>query len=473
MKTLLARPGLPKNMVLNVMPPVGLGYLATAVRKANVGEVAVLDCLKEDLSLDKFLDYVKKYSPDIIGFQIFSHDVGAINEWISCIKSFNRSIIVVVGGPHPSGTREDCLRHIPLADFAFNGEAELSLPQFIKLIEKNKGVSVLPEDEFKKIPGLIWRKKDGSVVVNECVFNEDLDSLSPVAWDLMDPNSYPEAPQGVVFRKLPVAPIVITRGCPYQCTFCAGKTISGEKIRRRSLKDVLNEIEALYNKYGVREFHVLDDNFTLDRNYIQNFCNEIINRNFKIWWCCPNGIRLDTLDEEILRLMKKSGCYYISVGIESGSDRMLKAMKKGLSVDKIRKQVNLIKKAGFDVNGFFIIGFPGETEEDILSTLRFSQSLPLTRAAFYNFLPLPGTEVYDSLRKSGEISEPDWQQMFQTKHPYCPKGISRSRLNELQHAAYRNFYARPKILFSLIKEIRTLNQLKFIIRRAWLCLGLG
>ena len=472
MKILLTRPITPKGMTLNIMPPLGLGYLASAIRKQAAGEVRILDCLNEGYNFAKFSEYIRNFSPDIVGFHTFSHDIAMVNKSIELIKEINPLIITIVGGPHPSGVGIDCLRHIPKADFGFKGEAEISLPQFIKIISKSKNSS-LNEEELKDVPGLIWRKKDGTVALNQQFFFEDLDSLNLPSWDLMDPNTYPHAPQGLIFRNLPFAPILVTRGCPYHCTFCASKTILGEKIRSRSIKNVINEIELLYNQYKVREIHILDDNFTIDKGYAQSFSQEIINHKLEITWCCPNGVRLDTLDRETLLWMKKSGCYYISVGVESGSDRILKLMKKGLTINQINEKINQIKELGFDVNAFFIIGYPGETEEDILQTIRFAKSLPLARVAFYSFLPLPGTEIYEQLRQSKEIDEPQWDEMFQAMHPYCPKGISCKRLDELQHKAYREFYLRPKILFALLKEIKTFNQFSYIIRRAKTYLGLN
>lgn len=258
-----------------------------------------------------------------------------------------------------------------------------------------------------------------------------------------------------------------TRGCPFECSYCAGHTVTGKKIRFRSVGHVMAEIELLYTKYGIREIHILDDNFTLNREYVRKFCWELIKKNFKVFWCCTNGVRLDCLDQQTLKLMKDSGCYYISVGIESGSDRVLTLMKKRLSIEIVKKQVQLVKKSGFDINGFFILGYPGETEEDIRKTIRFAKTLGLKRAAFPNFLPLPGTEVYQSLIDSGELKEEeiDWDKLFHSDVPYSPPPMSKKRLKYLQRRAYLEFYLRPEVLLDVFKEIKTLQQAKFLVRR--------
>jgi len=142
-------------------------------------------------------------------------------------------------------------------------------------------------------------------------------------------------------------------------------------------------------------------------------------------------------------------------------------MKKGLSIKVIKRQVNLIKKAGLGVNGFFILGYPGETEKDIKKTIRFAKSLGLKRAAFSNFLPLPGTEIYKNLIRSGEIKEEEinWEMLFHTDVPYSPSSISKKRLKNLQRRAYIEFNLRPEVLFNILKEIKTLEQVKFLFRR--------
>lgn len=460
MKILLVKPVTPKNLVINVVPPIGLGYLATALRRAGFKDVLILDCVKEDLDLAGFRAKVKKFKPEIVGWQIFSHDLASLKESLAIVKKIDPKIFTIAGGPHPSGFPEEILRDFSQLDFGLKGEGEIGFPLLIKRLSGEK-------IDLTKIPGLVWRQ-GRKIIINQQVFFNDLDSFGFPAWDLLKPNEYPDAPQGVIFKNLPVAPVMATRGCPFQCTFCAGKTVTGIKIRSRSVKNVLTEVELLNKKYGIKEIHFLDDNFTFNRRYVKNFCQELLKKDFRISWCCPNGVRLDTLDLEILKLMKQAGCYYISVGIESGSDRILKLMKKSLDVKKITRQIKLIRQSGLTVNGFFILGYPGETKKEMEKTIKFSQRLGLTRAAFYNFLPLPGTEAYRQLIASGEISaqEFDFSHTFQAETPYSPLGVSKEELKKLQQKAYRQFYLRPGILWAMVKEIKTLNQVKYLLRRA-------
>lgn len=464
MKIFLVRPIVSNFKRLNAVPPIGLGYLSSALKKAGF-ETKIIDCVAKNYTFKEFSKIVENESPAILGFQTFSQDVDVVNKCIDIVKKINPTVITIVGGPHSSGVRQKIYNHIPEVDFAFQGEGEVGLVQLSKIIREKKYLNLISSNELASVPGLIWRK-NGHIYANPPIFVKNLDELGFPDWELMDPSTYPHAPQGIIFKSLPVAPIIATRGCPFQCTFCAGHTISGRAIRRRSIENIISEIRMLNNHYNVKEIHILDDNFTFDKDYVRNFCLSLLKNNLKINWCCPNGLRLDSLTEDIVHLMMRSGCYYISVGIESGVDRILKAMHKRLTTKQIRQQVLMIKKSGMDVNGFFIIGYPGETEADICKTIDFAKSLPLTRAAFYNFLPLPGSEIYKTLTEKDELKEINYNDFFQGDVPYVTQGFSRSQLKCLQRRAFREFYLRPATFFSLIAKIRSFNQLLYILKRA-------
>jgi radical SAM superfamily enzyme YgiQ (UPF0313 family) len=299
------------------------------------------------------------------------------------------------------------------------------------------------------------------------MFTENLDDLGFPSWDLLKPDQYPLSPHGAFMKNFPIAPITVTRGCPFPCTYCAAHLVSGKRIRSRSVQNVLEEIELLYNKYGIREIHIEDDNFTLNKVFVKEFCNELLERNLDISWACPNGIRLDTLDEEMLDLMKKSGLYVVSVGIESGSARILEAMQKRLTKEKIQDKINLINKAGLEVIGFFIIGYPDETREDILETFKFAESLNLKRANYMIFHPYPGTPITRKLIARGELNlnEQDWEKYILADVVYSPPGISRKQLKNLRRLGFYRFYLRPKILFKLLCEIKSPKHFYIVFKR--------
>ncbi|MFC1834154.1 B12-binding domain-containing radical SAM protein [Thermodesulfobacteriota bacterium] len=443
-----------------VVPPIGLGYLATSLRQAGIDKVGILDCVKEDLASSQLPDTLKGLAPRVIGFQIFSSDFWAVKQSIEIVKEVLPDTTVVIGGPHVSATGIESLKDLPEADYGIAGEAEIGLPMLMKRVLAREHI------DKAEIPGLLWR--DGSSFrKNDRAIVRELDSLGFPAWDLMAPASYPDAPQGGFYRQTPIAPIASSRGCPYRCAFCGSPVNMGNRLRIRTLEHVFAEMELLYHDYGVREFHFVDDMFNASKSRVLKFCQMLQEKDWGINYTFPNGLRLNTLDEEMLLAMKRTGAYAFTVGIESGSQRILDAMNKQLTLDMIREKVNLITKVGLEPSGFFLLGFPGETKEDMEMTLRFAKSLPLKRAHFSNFLPLPGTEATAKLLGAGEIEPPDWGELAYSKVPYAPKGISKDELKAFQRRAFLEFHLRPRILLKMLGEIRSLFHLRSIIIRSW------
>ncbi len=456
----------PYSRADELIPPFSLGYLATAIRKNH--DVEILDGIKEKLTLGKLEKILREKRPNIIGIQVFTFHIILVRQYLDLIKSVLPEAKIILGGPHPSSGPLNIFEFFPKADWAFRGEAETGLARFLDLLAEDKANAVT----LKNVPGLIWRD-GGRTIINEQIFIENLDELGMPSWDLVRPDTYPLSPHGGFFRNYPIAPIIISRGCPFSCTYCAGHLISGKKIRFRSADNVIEEIKLLCRQYGIREIHIEDDNFTFNRNLVMEFCRKLKENNLNISWTCPNGVRLDTLDKDLLLTMKDAGLYGISVGIESGSERILKDMKKNLTKETIKEKINVIRECGLDVSGFFIIGYPTETKNDIMETINFALSLDLKRAGFFIFKPFPGTEATGKLIKNGEIAEisdEEWTKFILADVVYAPPGMTKSQIKNLRKKAILKFYLRPKIIFKLIKGIRNLEHLKLILKRiySWL-----
>ncbi|MFA6078127.1 MAG: radical SAM protein [Candidatus Omnitrophota bacterium] len=454
MKVLLVRP---ISNTYIISPPIGLGYLATALRKAG-HEVNIIDCIRDSMGFDAFEAAIRREKPDIVGIQVWSCDVANVQKSLAIIKSANKAVITIVGGAHPSGVLGDSLIHFKDADYAYRGEGEKGLPMFIDRIAGRSAV------KFEDIPGLIWRE-GGKIKCNDPILVDDLDGLGLPAWDLIDPRTYPEAPHQGFMKAFPIAPIFTTRGCPFSCTFCATRTITGRKIRYRSTDSIIEEIKLLREKYGVKEIHVEDDNFTMDREFVRRFCQGILDDKIDVYWYCSSGLRLDSLDEEMLTLMKKARCYTLTVAIESGSQRVLDLMKKSLKIDDVRKGVKVMNKVGYKPTGLFMIGFPGETRAEMEETVRFAMELNLKRAQFAIFHPLPGTEIYDELKAKGELKELDWSKLKPSEAAYVYGDMSAKELKKFQRKAFLKFHLRPKILYYQLREIRSLQHLFFLAKR--------
>lgn len=443
-----------------VVQPIGLGYLAAALRKAGFHDVSILDSLKEKLKPPRLSERLSALKPDVIGFQAYSYDFHTVVKSITDIKEILPRSVVILGGPHVSATGTSALEEIPQLDFAFVGEGEIGLPLLLQTLAKEERIP------FNEIPGLVYR--DGNRICgNPRAPIPDLDVLGFPAWDLMKPNEYPDRPQSGFYKRFPIASISTTRGCPYSCTFCGSAVNMGKKLRFRSIPTVLAEMRLLYHDYGVREFHIIDDMFNFKKERVIEFCRGIREHKLDIAYTFPNGLRLNLLDRDMLLSMKETGAYAFNVGIESGSQRILDKMKKELTLALIEEKVNLIVETGLEPCGFFIIGFPGETVADIKTTIRFAKKLKLKRAHFSNFLPLPGAAAAQELIENKEIEKPAWDTLFYSKTPYSPRGITKRKLKSLQRRAYLAFYLRPSIFFKLLRDIRSFEHFKLTLTRIW------
>ncbi len=419
MRIILIKPNQANN---EIIPPLGLGYLASTVRNQN--RVEIIDGILYRLTLKSFELYIKSKKAAVFGVQSYSYDIAIVKQYLRIIRKYHPNSIILLGGPHITVWAEKCLEQFPECDFAFIQEAEIGFPLLIKVIKENlssNSENIISEDnkikiternqilnspELSDIPGLIYRK-DNQVVINPNELPIELDNYSP-CYDLLHLERYPLAPHGGFCRQYPTAPIIISRGCPNKCHFCCGPLISGTQVRYHSIEYIIHSLKYLREHFGIREFHIEDDNFTSDRKYVTNFCQRLIDEKLNFTWTAANGIRLDSLTEELLAIMVKSGMYSISVGIESSSDQIRKKMGKHLTTHQILEKIQLIKQFPIDLIGFFIIGYPGETKKQIQNTIEFARTLPLKRANFAAFKPFPGTEVYNELIKSKEMRRLDW-----------------------------------------------------------------
>ncbi len=457
MKILLINPLTIEDNMVNITPNLGLGYLATALRDGGF-EAEIWDGVKKDMTKKKLEDRLNNCDYDVAGFQVYTRSVKEVQEGLKMVKSINPDVITVIGGPHSSGDPEGSMTHLK-TDYAFRGEAEIGLIQLLKKISGDENIP------FEDINNLIW-KNNGNIVCNPLKPIEDLDVVGMPAWDMIDPNDYPYAPIGAFSKKFPLTSISSTRGCPYRCTFCANNTIMGRKVRARSSAMVLKEMELLHDKYGIREFQIIDDNFTSKKELTLGVCQGILDKGWDISLSFPNGVRLSTLDEEILHLLEKAGCYSLGLGIESGSPKTLKDMRKAQSIDEIKEKVNLIHRVTkIRTTGFFIIGYPTEGKEDILQTIRISKELPIDRAQFTICLPVPGSEMTEMMIKDGKLKDVDFSDISFQNIVHVPENMTMKELRKYRTKAYMEFYLRFRIISGLLSEIQSLEHVKFIFRR--------
>ncbi|MFC1521126.1 B12-binding domain-containing radical SAM protein [Elusimicrobiota bacterium] len=437
MRILLIQPFKDPGLSGESYPPVGLGFLANSLRK-SAHEVRILDCLKDNLDFESFEAFIKKESPDLVGISLYSISIPFLPRMLDAIKRVKSDTVVVLGGPHVSSLPHGVLNSFEKVDYAIRGEGEIAIRKLADTLEMKK-------KDFNGIPGLIYRDK-GEVRVNEPYFPKNIEEYGIPAWDLLRPREY--------FKYLGVGkdtvPVFFSRGCPFPCTFCAAKVTSGQRLRRRGLDHIFEELHLLQREHGIKKFVIEDEGFGVDKRFIMDFCDRVKKDNLKAIFAMGVGMRLDIVDEELLNKMKDSGFERtIVLGIESGSERILGLMKKKTNLKMIRSKVDFMDKMGFNPCGYFILGYPSETREEMEQTVQLALKLKIREASFTAFQPLPNTEATQALMETGELPKDfDFAVVGQNAITYAPKGMSIEELAHIRKNAILRFYMRPRVLLS-------------------------
>jgi anaerobic magnesium-protoporphyrin IX monomethyl ester cyclase len=377
--------------------PISLAYLIGNLDKTKYA-VDVIDCVLDEYDTKKIIRRILHFKPDVVGFSSWSVNFPESLETVKAVKKAMPQTPIIMGGPHATCYPDSVLRH-PEIDFIFRGEAELAFPVFLEeLNEKNP--------KWSKVPGLIYRTKGGRVRKNPHSLIQDLDEIKYPDYDAIRLEDYLKKGYRLISSYKRNVPIITTRGCPYGCAYCSASIINGRVIRRHSLPYLIRFIHTLYDDKGIRSFSILDDNFTFDTTYAKDFCRSIIRLGLKkVEFCTTNGIRMQRGDKELWYLMKRAGWRIVIVAPESGSTRVLRLMRKGLSPRIVPKIVSQIKESGLRVTANFIIGFPGETPHDVDKTFALIKKANIDFANIHFFQPLPGTPIYDELVLRKEIPE--------------------------------------------------------------------
>jgi anaerobic magnesium-protoporphyrin IX monomethyl ester cyclase len=390
-----------------VHPPIGLGYIAAVVEKNY--DVRILDSAMEGyhteveigrnrirygLTYDQIGERIDDFRPDVIGVSNgFSSGFGEALAVCKLARKINPEILTVLGGPHPSAVPEQ-VSHYEEVDFVVIGEGEYTFRDLLR---------GLADGCWTELDGLAWKSNGKVVVQSKTRFIENLDELPWPARHLLPMKKYFDIGEAFLLTKRkPFTPLNTSRGCVAQCTFCPIHATWGGRWRARSAANVLDEIEHLVRAYGVREIHFDDDNLVLNRNRAVALFQGLIDRKLDVVWTVPTGLALWAVDDELLALMKKSGCYKLFVAVESGDEHMLKeVIRKPLDLKKVKPLVRTMQRLGIEVESFFVVGMPGETRESLRKTFRFARQLDTDVSHYFFANPMPGTQLWEMCEQKG------------------------------------------------------------------------
>jgi anaerobic magnesium-protoporphyrin IX monomethyl ester cyclase len=460
MRVLLVQPGQggvygKMEGLVHAYPPLGLMQIASILRKERSDYVKIVDLQVNKVPLSELPLLDEQW--DAVGITSMTPTFSIALDVCRFIKKKNPRAKVIFGGPHVSAIPEELSKNREI-DYLALGEADATIKELLDCIQDGgKGIS--------GVRGIAYMEKGRVCVTPARPLIEDLDSIPFPAYDLIDLRNYSHPVQ----KREPFAIIITTRGCPGMCTFCC-KDIFGRRIRIRSAKMVCDEMEALAKDYGVREIHIVDDTFTFIKKHAMDISREMIRRKLDLTWRC--GVRADTVDYELLSTMKKAGCYNISVGVESGSQEVLDSVKKGITLEQVRRCFRLARKAGIETTAFFMIGFPEDTDKTIKETLDFSAEINADITKFTIVTPIPGSEMYEKLQEGNMLFAESWNDYrFHDKPIFRHKNLSPEEILIWYKKAYRSAYLRPRALLNMLKMVRnplvlrrTLKSSKVVLR---------
>ncbi|MCP5196274.1 MAG: radical SAM protein [Gammaproteobacteria bacterium] len=417
--------------------PLGIYYIASFLREHGY-EVAVTDALALRLTEENIADEIKSYSPTFIGISATTVLFPKAVFIAQMIKKKFPHIVTILGGRHVTSNMEHAMS-FPDFDFGVIGEGEITALELLDALSQQKSIS--------EIRGIVYRDEKGALIyTGSRPLIDNLDMLPFPAFDLIpDINVY--KPPLFMHKATPLLSMMTSRGCPSKCTFCAVSL--GKEYRKRSAKNIFDEIKYLIQRYHIREIGFLDDNFLLDKPRIYDLFSMIRDEGLFFHWNCM--ARISSVNYEFLKFLRDNGCWSIAFGIESGDEKILKTIKKGLSLEKATKVVNWCHELGIITRGFFIIGHPLETVETIDRTIQYALSIPLDLIMTSVNTPYPGTQQYDEAEKYGTLDKTDLAQFSQYNPVFVPYGLTKEILLEKQKEMHIKFYFRPKIIFRLMK----------------------
>jgi anaerobic magnesium-protoporphyrin IX monomethyl ester cyclase len=425
----------------NRVTPLDLAIIGAVLEKEG-HQVKILDALALQIGKDKILEEIESFNPDIACLTVFDRcrwGVDSADELSKNIK-LNKKVKLGLLWSYKPDTMIFLMKRNKNIDFSIYGDPEFTLRD------------VAGKINFSKIKGLVYRK-DSKIVINpprEPI--ESLDELPFPARHLLDVSAYKRLPHELI--REPCMDVLASRGCPYQCIFCLLNVVWGNRVRARSPENVVEELKILKSK-GARQIHFHDLTFTINRDWTIKLCKLMIENNLDLIWTCQT--RVDKVDLELLKLMKRAGCRSILYGIESLNQDALDNLKKGVTTEDVERALRDTKKAGIETRCSMMLGLPGETKESVEKTIAMLFKWNPAFVQFHTTIAFPGTELYENIDKYGKIENSQTIRKFDVSgNPFIPLGYkNEEEILEVQKNAYRRFYLRPRYVMKRILNLRS------------------
>ncbi len=427
-------------------PPLGLAYIG-AVLERDGYDVTIIDAPILCESQEGVIKKLQSMKPDVIGVTSTTPNIGDSVSLITKIKQKMPDAVTVLGGCHITFMPEETMGTCPAIDVGVIGEGEATMLELVRSIEGRRPLETVDGIAIRK-GGKIRKTRPRRLI-------EDLDKLPFPARHLLPMDNYT-----ALGERTPIGNVITSRGCPFRCIFCASSRLYGNTFRARSPENVYEEISELVDRYRINFFEFVDDTFTINKK--RSFRLAELLRKLDVSWAF--GSRVDTVSSEILQAFRRAGALMFYMGIESASERVLRIMKKGITLGQVRSAISSAKKAGLEVTGSFIIGTPGESKEEAMQTIKFAIQSGIDYAQFTAMTPYPGTEVYDFAKANSLIETEDWSKYTTIKPVMRTFEMTAEEIRSLVSMAYRKFYLRPKFLVMQVAKRRIL-MLKPILKR--------
>lgn len=432
---------------IDLLPPLGIMYIAAYLEKYTPHRVKILDCQAEKLNYSQLKTRLAEENPDIVGITVLTFTLIDAFKTIEVVKEVNQNTKVILGGVHVYIYPEETMEN-PNVDYLVLGEGEKTFKDLVDNISDRRNLY--------KIRGIVFR--EGTKIINtgpgELI--QDLDNLPFPARHLTPYKIY----RSSLAKKFPITTMITSRGCPFKCLFCL-RPHFGKILRTRSARNVADEIEEC-KKMGINEIFIYDDTFTVMRQRVMDICNEIKKRKIDISWDIRT--RIDTVDEELLKEMKSAGCQRIHYGIEAGTQKILNILRKGITLEKAEAVIKMTRKIGIQTLAYFMIGSPEETKEDILKTFEFAKKINPDFVQIAITLPYPATDLY-RLGLEKKIFPDFWGEFVKKPSPdfqprFWEENLNKNELTNLLTVGYKSFYLRPSYIIQKIAQIRSWEEFK-------------